>query len=257
MPSFAIAQSPIDFVPIATTVIAAAFASKLWKHWRRNPQRYLFWWALGVTLYGVGTLAEAATTLLGWHEPIFRLWYVSGALLGGAPLAQGSVYLLLDRRTADRLAVALVTYIGIATAFVLTTPVDPGLGGDRLTGRVMTWSWVRLFSPLVNLYAFVFLVGGAAWSAWRYWRRSDRPRARVVGNALIAVGALLPGIGGTFTRLGHVEVLYATEFVGIVLIWLGYRVITRDTSLSLHRAQRAPISAGMPVPVRAPTKGAS
>jgi hypothetical protein len=36
-------------------------------------------------------------------------------------------------------------------------------------------------------------------------------------------GALLPGIGGTATRMGHVEVLYVTELIGLTLIWLGYR----------------------------------
>ena len=35
---------------------------------------------------------------------------------------------------------------------------------------------------------------------------------------------LLPGIGGTFTRFGHVEVLYVTELAGLLLIYLGYRL---------------------------------
>ena len=34
---------------------------------------------------------------------------------------------------------------------------------------------------------------------------------------------ILPGIGGSFTRFGHVEVLYVTELVGIVLIYFGFR----------------------------------
>jgi hypothetical protein len=38
----------------------------------------------------------------------------------------------------------------------------------------------------------------------------------------------LPGIGGSFTRFGYTEVLYVTEFVGIILIYLGYRRATRD-----------------------------
>jgi hypothetical protein len=42
---------------------------------------------------------------------------------------------------------------------------------------------------------------------------------------LIAVGALLPGIGGSATRFGHVEVLYVTELIGLVLILIGYRRI--------------------------------
>lgn len=231
----------IDYLPIVSTVVAATFTGVLWRHWRRNPRaRFMLWWALGVAIYGLGTLAEAATTIFGWHEPVFRLWYIAGALLGGAPLAQGTVYLLMKRRTADRLAVALIVYVAIAATFVLTTPLDAAsVVDDRLTGSVMEWSWVRLLSPLVNTYALIFLVGGAAWSARMYRKQVNSPRSRVVGNALIAIGALLPGIGGSFTRAGHVEVLYVTELIGLVLIWLGYQAIVGDGAESIHESQRA------------------
>ena len=46
-------------------------------------------------------------------------------------------------------------------------------------------------------------------------------------NVLIAVGAILPGIGGTATRMGHTEVLYVTELIGLVLTWTGYRISVR------------------------------
>ena len=230
----------IAYLPIITTFVATAFTVVLWRHWRSNRSaRYLAWWTIGVALFGVGTLTEALTTIFGWHEPLFRAWYIAGALLGGAPLAQGTVYLLARKQTADRLTVALATYVTIAAAFVVSTPVDPSLADGRLTGAVMTWTWVRLFSPLVNTYALVFLVGGAVLSAWRYHRSSDRPVTRVRGNVLIAVGALLPGIGGTFTRLGHVEVLYVTELVGLTMIWLGYRIIATDRAPSVHVEQRS------------------
>ena len=233
----------LDYLPIASTVLAAGFTRILWKHWRRAPQsRHLMWWTIGVALFGLGTLTEALTALVGWHEPIFRAWYVAGALLGGAPLAQGTVYLLMKRRTADRLTVILVVYVAIATVFVMTTPlVATAAEAGRLDGDAMEWQWVRLFSPLVNTYALVFLVGGAIWSGWRYRRRSDRPKSRVAGNWLIAAGALLPGIGGAFTRAGHVEVLYVGELIGLALIWRGYRLITRDTAPSIHLTQRTAV----------------
>ena len=198
------------------------------------------WWMIGVGVYGLGTLAEAVTTIFGWNELTFRAWYISGALLGGVLLAQGTVYLLLSKRSADRLTVGVVTYASVAAMFVVATPILEGaIEPHRLTGRVMEWQWVRLFSPLLNMYALAFLVGGAAWSAWRYWRRSDRPGSRVIGNVLIALGALLPGIGGSFTRAGMVEVLYVTELVGLLLIWAGYRAMTRDVEPSIHSAQQA------------------
>jgi hypothetical protein len=239
-----LATAPIHYVPLVSTVVAVAFTTVLYRHWRTKPgARYLMWWMIGVALYGLGTLTEGLTTLLGWHEPLFRSWYIAGALLGGAPLAQGTVYLLLARRKADRLTVALITYVAIASVFVLTTPIIDGAAEEgRLTGSVMEWTFVRLFSPLVNLYALVFLVGGAIWSAVRY-RRAGGTGPRVRGNWLIAIGALLPGIGGTFTRLGYVEVLYAMELIGLVLIWAGYRAIVADQAPSIHRTQIAVASA--------------
>jgi uncharacterized membrane protein YfcA len=97
---------------------------------------------------------------------------------------------------------------------------------------------------LVNLYAVVFLIGGAIWSAWRYWRRGDAS-SRVLGNILIAVGAILPGIGGGFARAGVIEVLYVAELVGLLLIWAGYRAIAGDRLISIHRVQRRAQSTSM------------
>lgn len=229
----------IHYLPIVSTIVAVLFVRVLWRHWQRNTSaRHVLWWMIGAALYGLGTLTEALTTVFGWHEPIFRSWYIAGALLGGAPLAQGTVYLMLSRRTADRLAVALITYVSIASAFVVATPILTDLvEPNRLSGEVMAWQWVRLFSPLANLYAVVFLVGGAFWSAWRYWRR-DGTSSRVQGNVLIAVGAILPGIGGSFARAGVVEVLYVMELIGLLLIWGGYRVIAGDRLVSIHPVQR-------------------
>jgi hypothetical protein len=218
-------REPVHFIPILTTLLAVPFAAELLRRWRDRPGApHLLWFGAGVALYGVGTLTEAATTIAGWSEPVFRTWYIAGALLGGAPLAQGSVYLHLKRRTADRLAILLLGVVAVAATCVLLTPIDPGqVEPHRLSGRVMEWEWVRLFSPFINGYAAVFLIGGAVLSAWHFSRQRTT-RHRMVGNILIAVGALLPGIGGTATRFGRVEVLYVTELLGLILIWTGYRL---------------------------------
>ena len=216
--------TPVHYIPIATTVVAFLFAPVVYRRWReRRSGPHLLWWAAGILVYGVGTLAESVTTLFGWNEWVFRSWYISGALLGGAPLAQGTVYLLLSRKTADRLAVALAAFVVVASAGVLLTPIDmAAVEPHRLSGSVMEWQRVRLFSPFINTYAFIFLVGGAALSAWRF-RKNRALKHRFIGNVYIAVGALLPGIGGMATRMGHTEVLYVMELVGLLLIWVGYR----------------------------------
>ncbi len=215
---------PVPYLPIATTVFSFAFTAVLLRRYRKKGRGvHLLWWAFGTFVYGVGTFTESLTTLFGWRQGIFRVWYISGALLGGAPLAQGTVYLLLRRKAANILTAALVTFLAVASSFALAAPVDAASAGAHvLSGKVFAWPWVRLFSPFVNTYALVFLVGGAVLSAWRYSRHRETHH-RFVGNVFIATGALLPGIGGTFTRFGHTEVLYVTELIGLALIYVGYR----------------------------------
>jgi len=225
-------RSVVHFIPIVTTVVALAFAGAVLRRWTERRTPHLLWWGIGMLTYAAGTITESATTLLGWSEPVFRLWYITGALLGGAPLAQGSVYLHLGRRIADRLTWIVGSVILLASLCVLASPLDHALVEPyRLSGKVFDWRWVRMFSPFINLYAVVFLVGGAILSAARY-RRARETYQRFVGNVYIAVGGILPGIGGAFTRFGYTEVLYVTELLGLLLIYAGYRLNTTARALS-------------------------
>jgi hypothetical protein len=240
----------VHYIPILTSIVALVFAPVLYRRWRTRGGTHLAWWAAGVLLYGVGTITEATTTLFGWSEPVFRAWYISGALLGGAPLAQGTVYLLLRRRTAHILSGLLVTVVAIAATFVLLTPIDYArVEAYRLTGAVMEWTWVRGFSPFINLYAATFLIGGAIVSALRF-RGDAARRNKYIGNIYIAIGALLPGIGGTFTRFGHTEVLYVTELIGLLLIYVGFRYNTRPSSAAEAAAPMARQNRRAPAPER-------
>ncbi len=228
----------VDILPVLSTALAVVFTVVLYRHWRSRPQaRYLMWWLIGVVCFGLGTLAETITAIWGWHGPVFRMWYIAGALLGGAPLAQGTVYLLFAKRTADRLAVGLVTYVVIAAGLVLATPLATPAGDSTLSGKVIEWAWVRLLTPPVNVYAVVFLIGGAAWSAVQYRRRGDAS-SRVLGNSLIAIGAILPAMGGAMARAGADQALYVTELFGLLVIWAGYRIIVGDRVFSIHHAQQ-------------------
>ena len=72
----------------------------------------------------------------------------------------------------------------------------------------------------------VTLVGGAAWSAWIFWRKRILLH-RAIGNVLIAMGAILPAFGGTLSRLGIDGALYISEFLGAILMFIGFlRAIT-------------------------------
>ena len=215
----------IHYLPIATTLLSAIFAVILLNRYRTRKQSlHLLWWGMGVVAYGIGTGIESSITLLGNSVALTKAWYVAGALFGGYPLAQGTAYLLLERKTADRLTAITLPFILLVAVLVFLSPVvSDALEPFRPSGSILAWTWVRALTPIINLYAVVFLVGGAILSAYRFWR-SDAPGhgQRAMGNVLIAFGAILPAIGGTMAKMGYVEALYLGEFVGLLFIWTGF-----------------------------------
>jgi hypothetical protein len=228
-------MSLIYFIPIGTFFMSMIFSYVLFKHYQRKKEAtYILWWLIGVLTYGAGTFTESFNTLNGWTETNFRWWYITGALLGGAPLAQGSVYLLLNKKAAHVLSAVLVATVVIASVFVLMSPIDyAAVEPERMSGKVFIWQWVRSVSPFINIYAVLFLVGGAIASAVKYFKNTGTS-VRFWGNVLIAIGAILPGIGGSFTRLGYVEVLYVTEFIGLLMIIIAYTIMKNEKMKSVH-----------------------
>jgi hypothetical protein len=229
------------YLPILSTIISAAFAYVIFTRYRQKTQAYhLLWWGIGIVAYGAGTLIESINTLLGWHAALFKAWYIAGALLGGAPLALGTVYLLWGKRAGQVGVVLLVTVVSVTSVFVILSPirlelVDPQL----LSSKVLAWQEIRRVSPFINVTAFLALVGGALYSAIRFF--GDPVSRHVsIGNIFIAIGALLPGIGGMGSRMGHTELLYIGEFVGVILIWLGYKFCQKPlTSAKTGRLREA------------------
>jgi hypothetical protein len=232
----------LNYIPIITTIFGIYFFIVLYNHWNRNKNStHVFWWMIGVLTYVAGTITESINVLIGFSIVNFKAWYITGALLGGAPLAQGTVYLLCKRKTANLLTVILITVILTASVFVILSPVNTELITRKLSGKILGWKFIRYMTPFINLYAFIFLVGGAIYSAIKY-ANSVQYKKRFTGNLLIALGGLLPGIGGSFTKFGYVEVLFVTELIGLVFIYLGYKVITSDSKMSIHANQQYQLS---------------
>jgi hypothetical protein len=228
----------ISYIPVLTTLLSVFFLSRIVPHYLAKRSPYLLWWTLGVLTFGLGTLTESINAIFGWSEWNTKVWYIVGALLGGYPLAQGTIHLLMKKRFADVSALTCSALIIVAAICVLLSPIAIPEGFDqRLTGRVLAWPWVRYFSIPLNIYSLIFLFGGAVYSAIQYFAKDQG--TRFLGNVLIAIGALLPGIGGTATRFGHVEVLYVTELIGLSFIYFGYHMMKKDHSASLHANQRA------------------
>src|SRR3990172_5757310 len=129
----------VHYVPIATTVLSVIFCAVLLQRYlEKRTGAHLLWWAGGIACYGLGTATESLVTLMGNSPALNKAWYIAGALLGGYPLAQGSVYLLLSRRTAHILTALTVPFIVVFSLLVAFSPVNTeALQLHRPSGAVL------------------------------------------------------------------------------------------------------------------------
>jgi hypothetical protein len=220
------------WLPFLSSIISFVFAFLLFRRYlvRRGP--HLLLWGVGMVFYGIGGFCEAFFGVFGWNPLVYRLWYLFGAILVAAWLGQGTVYLLARRRWANVLMILLAIASMYAAFRVFSAELDPGLmttsvhTGSELSGHAIVTPGVRSLTPFFNLYGTVTLVGGALYSAWIFWRKRVLLH-RTLGNILIALGALLPAFGGTFSRFGIPSALYISELLGAVLMFVGFlRAIT-------------------------------
>ena len=169
-----------------------------------------------------------------FSELALKIWYLSGAMLTAAWLGQGTVHLLVrKRRAAFSLTLILAVVTILAAALVLVAPLTPAAAAYNINRpaseqykEIMTRSGLTtLLTILLNIYGTLTLVGGAIYSAYLFWRKRVLFN-RMIGNILIAAGALMPAMGGTFLRLGLPDWLYVSELVGVILMYFGFTQAT-------------------------------
>lgn len=219
----------MHYLPILSTIITFTFAAAVFSRFRERHGAHLLLWCIGLVMYGIGTLTEVIS-IFTYSALALKLWYLSGAMLTAAWLGQGTINLLVRRRgIAPMLNIILTIVSLLAVVLVLMAPVTSAAAGfntaEPLSAQykdVLTRSGVViLLTILLNTYGTFTLVGGAIYSAYIFWRKRVLFN-RMVGNILIAVGAILPALGGTFVQMGMPDFLYLSEFLGAILMYIGF-----------------------------------
>jgi hypothetical protein len=238
-------MNPISLLPLFSSLISFIFATYVFRRYLLRRGNHLLLWTVGMVFYGIGGFCEAYYALWGWSGVIFRLWYLFGAILVAAWLGQGTVYLLARPMTAH-ISMALLGAASLfAAARIFGAQIDPAMmtsslhTGSELSGHAIVTPGVRTLTPFFNLYGTVTLVGGALYSSWMFWRKRILLH-RAIGNVLIAVGAILPAFGGTFSRFGMAGALYWSEFLGAVLLFLGFLRATTPMKEKNSKGEDAP-----------------
>ncbi len=236
-------------LPFLSSAVMLLFTLLVFQRWLTRRKPHFLFWSIGLAMFGAGSFAEAYFAGVGWSAAVFFLWYFFGAALNAAWIGHGTLMLLFRRRWTWLVSGLLIA--GSLVALVLMLQVMPRLNPAGFTTQlpiseqyreimptVRDGAFIRLTTPFFNIYGLLTLVGGALWSAWLFLRKMVLPN-RVIGNVLIAAGALSIGLASTLTRLGYGSYLYLGELVAALLMFAGFLMAAAPAT----EAERAEVKA--------------
>jgi hypothetical protein len=175
---------PLDILlPAITSILALIFSVALFDQWRERRGGFQLIWAIGMSFFGIAAGCEAIAGAAGWSEPLYRTWYLTGAVWTAGWLGLGTAFLLGRTRFGYSFALCLV----LAGLFTLLTQRRfdyPGTGSAHV------------------LYLIAALVLAIAVAVETYFQNERWPMlaaAAVVGatvlSTVLMVTAVLPAPG--------------------------------------------------------------
>src|SRR5437763_6512898 len=137
------------------TLVACAFALSTFERWLERRRRHELAWSLALAFFAVGAAFLWVGASTGWSVPVFRGFYLFGAVANVPILGLGTLYLLGGRRRGDRWATVVALAVAFAAGVVVAAPARPIL----VPGRLPQGS--QVFGPLPRIVAAVASAGGA------------------------------------------------------------------------------------------------
>jgi hypothetical protein len=182
---------PVDAIlAFGAALVTLRLSGDLVRRYRRRRAPELAAWAAGLGAYALAAGALAWGAAAGWSDPVFRLYYLGGALLTAALLGVGSLRLVGKRWIAP---VALV-YVGLAVGVAVAVPLQAKISGSSIPeAQEVLDLWPARILAIVGNSLGTLAVVVVALATFR---------ARPFGNALILAGIAVAGLGSALAGLG-------------------------------------------------------
>jgi len=162
-------------LPLASSILSFVFFAFLIDQWRERRRPYQLIWAIGMLWYALSAGTEFLGGAIGWSEPLYRAWYLIGAIWVAGWLGLGTVFLLAKTRFGYAFAISL----GLAGLFTYLASVKndyPGSGP----------------APLVyGLVALILAIAVVVMTARRDERWVWLAAAAIVGGSILSLGLVL------------------------------------------------------------------
>jgi hypothetical protein len=207
---------------LLAALAATAFSTDLWLDYRKRPRPHIAAFAVGMTMFAIATWAFFIGLTYGWTGPLYRTFYLFGAVLNIPFLALGSMFLVVGKRSGHIMAIALGALAAISTTLTATVAFANPLPDSGVPHDVFASGFgPRLFAIIGGAMGSTILIILALVSVIRFWKKNRRI---VWGNLLIVAGTFAAASGGTGLALGEGSAFALSLLVAVTLIWAGYRV---------------------------------
>jgi hypothetical protein len=160
-------MDPNVLLPLGSSLLSFVFFGFLIDQWRVRRRAYQLVWAIGMLWYALSAGTEFLGGAFGWGEPLYRVWYLIGAIWVAGWLGLGTL-LLLGR-----------TRFGFAIVPVLLLEALISLAGAK------AYDNVGIASPIYALTTIALAIGVGILS----FRRDER-WALVLAAAIVAGSAV-------------------------------------------------------------------
>jgi hypothetical protein len=211
-----------SLLALLAALAATAFAADLWLDYRSRPRPHIAAYGTGMTMFAIATWAFYLGLTFGWSGPLYRTFYLFGAILNIPFLALGSMFLVVGKRAGHAMALVLAAFAAISITLTATVPFANPLPGSGVPHDVFATGFgPRLFAIIGGAAGATILIVLAVVSIFRFWKKNRRI---VWGNLLIVAGTFAAASGGTGLALGESSAFAISLLVAVTLIWAGYRV---------------------------------
>jgi hypothetical protein len=158
-------------LPLCSSLLSAVFFVFLADQWRERRRPYQLIWAIGMLWYALSAGTEFLGGAFGWSEPLYRAWYLIGAVWVAGWLGLGTIYLLGRTRFGYSVAVSIL-----------------------LAGLFTYLTWRKYAYPDSGVAPYLYLLAGIALAiliAVETWRGSHRwphiAGAAIVGGSVLSL----------------------------------------------------------------------
>ena len=218
-------MNPNVVLPLLSSLLSWVFFAFLIDQWRERRRPYQLVWAIGMLWYALSAGTEFLGGAFGWSDPLYRAWYLIGAIWVAAWLGLGTVLLLGRTRFGYAFAFSvllagLFSYLSYARYHY----PDSGSAGLVYFGIglvtavvivVMTWRgdarWPNVAAALG--------VGGSIISVFMIATAQLAPGSYVNDATHIPEGTLLPGYLRLLTPFFNVTGAFA---LGLGAVYSAY-----------------------------------